>query len=84
MREIEAKKLVSDWNRQNPPGTHVFFFTETGRKIFAKTREAAAVFSNMALVRLEGIAGLYPVNRLTPLDPDEILARQAAGEAVPS
>lgn len=58
-------ELVNSWNTQHQPGTHVVYRRNTGRLgLRTTTRSAAFIVQGRAVVRLNGLTGLYPLDQL--------------------
>ena len=65
--EIDARKLVEEWNRRYRPGTPVHYRTE-GRTVDALTRTKARVVDGLAVVQVEGRSGYVYLELVDPIE----------------
>ncbi len=72
MREEVAGAIVAEWNRRWPAGTRCTLIDDVGRATETATRsEAWLVGPAMPVVKVDGIAGGYRLERIIPHAPTE-------------
>jgi hypothetical protein len=67
MNSRKAEKLVEAWNREHVVGAPVTVRRDDGTELQTRTRSAAQVLSgHTAVIWVDGIAGCYDLQRVTP------------------
>jgi len=63
---MNQTELFQSWNRQHGPGTHVKYQRKTGSLGMTTTTRSAAFLApnGQAVIRLNGMAGVYPLELL--------------------
>lgn len=66
--DVELKKKVDKWNKENPIGTEVHFRVSSEETLTTQT-ESIAQFAagHLAGIELAGIEGLQPLDRVFPV-----------------
>lgn len=63
------ERQVAEWNQSYPPGTAVVVLLDDGSQRTTKTRSIAWVMGgHTAVVKIEGIAGGYLLDRVRPVE----------------
>jgi hypothetical protein len=63
----KLQALCNAWNLANAVGEPVRLIRDNGEVLITRTRSSAQVLSGSAVIWLEGVAGCYHLNHVTPL-----------------
>jgi hypothetical protein len=64
--ELEEQRKVDAWNQGYSPGKQVVLTKESGEKVVTRTVSEAHVMCGQAVIWLEGVAGCYSLDSISP------------------